>query len=304
MNVLVTGATGFIGENTCFLLSQRGHWVVPVLRLASQAAAFKMNYKEVIVANLCESGSLEAAIKIEPNIVVHLAAVLPPSFTGDQAKRVADINKKIDENVFYFCKNIGVGAVYASGASVYGMGNTEIKTESSPCNPVGHYVAEKLYGEHLGMKLLTIEGLQFTSLRINAPYGPGQKAMTVLNIFIERAIQGLPLLYHGSGTRQQDFTFVNDIAKAISLATEKEKGGVFNISGGRSVSMRQLAELVVRFVPGCRSIVGPSGKEDPQEGSTALFSIEKAKNELGWVPETSLESGIEKCVLSKLAEKQ
>ncbi|MFX0197885.1 MAG: NAD-dependent epimerase/dehydratase family protein, partial [Candidatus Hodarchaeota archaeon] len=123
---------------------------------------------------------------------------------------------------------------------------------------------------------------------------------TVLNIFIERAIQGLPLLYHGSGTRQQDFTYVHDIAVAICLAVEKSKSGVFNISGGRPVSMKKLAELVVSLVNGCQSLIKPSGREDPQEGSTALFSIEKAKRELGWSPKTSLKLGIKKCVLHKL----
>ena len=44
-----------------------------------------------------------------------------------------------------------------------------------------------------------------------------------MDIFIERAISGLPLLYHGSDSRQQDFTYVDDIAESIALATENKK---------------------------------------------------------------------------------
>lgn len=300
MKILVTGAGGFIGEDACVFLAQRGHRVIPLLRSASQADAFKKKYKTVLVADLFESGSLETARHPEPDFVVHLAAVLPRSFIGEEAQRAADINKKIDENVFCFCQSTGVGALYASTASVYGLGDGETKTESSACNPIGYYVAEKLCSEQMGKQMVKSEGLQFTSLRINAPYGPGQKTRTVLNIFIERAIQGLPLLYHGSGTRQQDFTYVHDIAVAICLAVEKSKSGVFNISGGRPVSMKELGELVVRSVNGCQSSIQPSGDEDPQEGSRALFSIEKARKELGWIPKTSLESGIKKCALFKL----
>lgn len=300
MKILVTGAGGFIGRNTCNFLAQRGHKVIPLLRSGTQAGVFKNDYETVLVADLLDRYALNTAMQTKPDAVLHLAAMLPTSFTGKQAKRIADINKKIDENVFHFCRSIGVGALYASGASVYGLGDGRIRTESSTCNPIGHYVAEKLYGEKMGKEILRCEGLQFTSLRINAPYGPNQKTRTVMNVFIERAIQGLPLFYHGFGTRQQDFTYVGDIAEAISLAIEKGKSGVFNISGGRPVSMKELAELVVRSVNGCKSSIQSSEDEDPQEGSRALFSIEKAKKELGWIPKTSLESGIKQCVLFKL----
>lgn len=300
MKILVTGAGGFIGKNTCIFLAQRGHKVIPLLRSASQAEVFKHHYPTVLVADLLEPDALKAAVQTKPDMVMHLAAMLPTSFNGKQTKRIADMNKKIDENVFHFCKSMIVGAIYASGASVYGLGDGEIKTETSTCNPIGHYIAEKLYGEKIGKDILRSERLQFTSLRINAPYGPNQKTRTVMNVFIERAIKGLPLLYHGFGTRQQDFTYVDDIAEAISLAIEKEKSGVFNISGERPITMKELAEVVVRSVNGCQSSIQSTSAEDYQEGTKALFSIEKAKKELDWIPKTSLESGIKKCVLFKL----
>ncbi|MFX0115100.1 MAG: NAD-dependent epimerase/dehydratase family protein [Candidatus Hodarchaeota archaeon] len=300
----MTGAGGFIGKNTCIFLSKTGHKVIPLLRSVSQAGALNEKYETVVACDLSKSYSLEAAKKSKPDIVVHLAAKLPTSFFGGEVKRIADINRKIDDNILHFCRNIGVGALYASTCSVYGRDEGEIKVESSKCHPLGDYAEEKLYGERLGEELLEREGLQFTSLRINAPYGPGQRTRTVLNIFVERAIEGSPLLYHGSGTRQQDFTYVKDIAEAIFHAIERGKSGVFNISGGEPVTMKQLGELVVRSVNGCQSVIQASGEEDPQEGSTALFSIEKAKSELGWVPRTSLESGVKEFVMHKMAEKQ
>jgi UDP-glucose 4-epimerase len=304
MRVLVTGAGGFIAESTCAFLSQKSHEVIPLLRSAPKAGVLKEEYNTVVVCDLSKSSSLEAARQSKPDFVVHLAAVLPISFYGKGVQRIANINRKIDENLLHFCRNIGAGALYASTASVYGPGDGEEKKESSASNPLGDYAEEKLYGEQLGKEILGAEGLQFTALRINAPYGPGQRTRTVLNIFVEKAIEGSPLLYHGSGTRQQDFTYVVDIAEAISLAIERGKSGVFNISGGRPVTMKQLGDLVVRSVNGCQSMIQPSGEEDSQEGSTALFSIEKAKRELGWVPRTSLESGINKCVLHRMAEKR
>lgn len=303
MRILVTGAGGFIGRNACAFLAQTRHEVIPLFHSASQAELYSDKFEQVVVCDLSRPNSFEAARQSRPDIVVHLAALLPTSFFDEGVQNITNTNRKIDENLIYSCSNMGTGVLYASGASVYGPGDEQIKTESSACNPIGDYVGEKLFAEQLGKELLESEGLQFTSLRINAPYGPGQRTRTVLNTFLDRAIKGSPLLYHGSGERQQDFTYVDDIVEAILLAIEFNKSGVFNISGGRPVTMKRLAELVVRSVEGCRSYVQPSGEDDPQEGSTALFSIEKAKRELGWIPRTSLESGIKKCVLHRTAEK-
>ncbi|MGH9721280.1 MAG: hypothetical protein ACRD8O_13775, partial [Bryobacteraceae bacterium] len=76
--------------------------------------------------------------------------------------------------------------------------------------------------------------------------------------------------------------------------------GIFNIASAQPVSMKTLAELVVRAAPGCQSQVRPSGEPDTQEGATALVSIDKAARMLGWKPRTSLEDGIAACVRARL----
>jgi UDP-glucose 4-epimerase len=302
--VLVTGAGGFIGKHTCTLLAERGHKVFPVLRVADDLANLKEGFSEAFLADLSKSAVPDEASRVKSEVVVHLAAALPKSGDAGEMKRVAEINKWIDQNILHWCQEQGVGAIYASGASVYGLGNGDVKVESSPCNPVGEYVAEKLFGEEMGAKLLESRGLQFAALRISAPFGPHQRARTVLNIFVERAIQGVPLLYHGSGNRQQDFTYVKDVAEAFSLAVERGVSGIFNICSGRPVSMKQLAKLVIRVAPDCKSSAEPSGQVDPQEGTKALFSIEKARDELAWTPRTPLDLGIRRCVRSKLVEEK
>jgi UDP-glucose 4-epimerase len=304
MRILVSGANGFIGANTCRYLAGKAHTIIPVIRSDKQAQFFASFYPNVVAADLMQYGSLKETESLKPDIVVHLAAERPELFVGEDARNVADANAKIDRNVLGFCRDTGIGLIYASGTSVYGLEGGHLMTELDPIDPIGPYVEQKAESERLSQEILSLHGLPFMSLRICAPYGPGQRAKTVMRIFIERAIEGSPLIYHGSGTRQQDFTYVEDIAEAISLAVEKGKSGVFNISGGEPVTMKELAELVVRFVNGCRSVIRASGEKDPQEGSTALFSVEKAKRELGWVPRTSLASGIKKCVLYEMAEKR
>jgi nucleoside-diphosphate-sugar epimerase len=182
-----------------------------------QAGLLKSNYRWVVLGDLKGSGWIKAAQRTRPDIIVHLAAESPNSFYGDEARRLAESNSQIDYNVFKFCTETGTGLIYASGTSVYGFEDGRIKRESGDIDPVGPYVEQKAESERVGLELFPLRGLQFAALRICAPYGPGQNARTVLNIFIERALNGMPLLYHGTGSRQQDYSYISDIATVVSL---------------------------------------------------------------------------------------
>jgi UDP-glucose 4-epimerase len=179
------------------------------------------------------------------------------------------------------------------------LGDGSVKTESADPKPVGPYVAQKVQSEKFGQALLLNNGINFISLRISAPYGPGQKSRTVLNIFIERALKGLALLYHGTGSRQQTFTHIDDVVHAFDRAIESGASGIFNIAGSEFVTVKQLADLVVSIIPNCASEVRPSEIKDPQEGATAMFSITKARQILGWRPTVSLKTGLTSCIQGK-----
>lgn len=301
--VLVTGARGFIGTHTCMNLAAAGLTVIRMAHLKPQNAFSATGGSSCYIdssANLSEPDAIERALIAAglecPDALVHLAARRPSAFVGKEADSAAEVNRVIDEGVFRFCSRFKIQTIYSSGTSVYGLGGGVLKVENSPANPIGAYAQGKLMGEELGGKLLQDHNISFTALRISAPYGPFQQTNTVIRIFVGRALQNLPLLYDGSGSRMQDFTFAMDIADAILLAVRSGRGGTYNIATGRAISMKQLAELVRDSIPGCKSEIGPSGKEDPQEGATALFSVDKARLELGWRAETRIEAGVGKCV--------
>ena len=130
-------------------------------------------------------------------------------------------------------------------------------------------------------------------MRICAPYGPRQKTRTVLRIFIECAQNGSPLMYHGSGLREQDFVQVEDVAAAIlSAIRHPAANGIFNIAGGSPISMKDLAHLVARTVGNPLAKVCASGCPDHQENYRARFSLKRAEELLGWKPTIKLEQGI------------
>ena len=231
MRVVVTGAAGFLGRSVSSRLEEQGNEVIRVARTPGNLRASER--ASALYLDLRRPDVFKHSLPSNLDTIVHLAAAIPTSFTGTDANNAAQANIAIDRNVFLACRDLGVATIYASGTSVYGLGNSGPHVESAPTSAVGPYVAAKIAGEHAGKELLQARGIPFTVLRISAPYGPGQQARTVLRLFIERGLQDLPLQYHGTGSRQQDFTYVADVVDAVAKACRIQPRGIYNIASGR-----------------------------------------------------------------------
>ncbi len=290
MKILVAGAGGLIGSYVVRALHYANHKVTGLYR---KAPDHKKNYPWTFTeADLTEDKSRLILERAVPEAIVHCAAVLPKQFEGEEAEQVAEINQRIDDQVIRFCTDRGCDLIYTSSTSIYGLTGFPWNEMSEVC-PIGPYAAAKFKTEQ------RISALKNRSviLRISSPYAPEQRLRTVLRIFIERAIANLDLYYHGTGERQQDFTAAEDVVQAILCAISySDINGIFNISNGNPISMRDLAEFVLRCVPGTKNRVLPSGQPDPQENYRAFFDISKAKNMLKWEPSISLEYGIKRWV--------
>ncbi|MGH9721188.1 MAG: NAD-dependent epimerase/dehydratase family protein, partial [Bryobacteraceae bacterium] len=218
---IITGAAGFLGRHTLCRLAAAGYRVAGLAR--TRPAWWDGCQERLFEADLQQAGTFEEICRsvAQPVTLVHLAARLPASAVALDDTGVAAHNRLIDDHVLRVCQRLRIPVVYASTCSVYGRSGTLPHTEEAAPNHPIPYVAEKLDAEQLGMEWLGGEGIPFTALRISAPYGPAHQARTVMNIFIERALEGEPLLYHGSGSRQQDFVFATDVADAIRLALDR-----------------------------------------------------------------------------------
>lgn len=286
MRIVVTGAGGFLGSEVIARLSDKGHEVLPLSHRESGDARR---------VDLTDATQLKR-VSWKCDVLIHTAARVPETFEGGDVDCAAEINRVMDRNVFEYSARRNIAVVYASTTSVYPPRTTDALTnEESETAPRGPYSEAKLESEAVGRELLGLRGIPFAALRINAPYGPGQRARTVLQMFLERLLEGQALFYYGAGTREQDFTFVADVASAIEHASTRRVSGVFNVSGGRPISMKALAQLLVDMYPHLHSRVVLAAREDEQEGVKARFSCRKAALELGWIPTTTLEEGLRAC---------
>ncbi|WP_339606807.1 NAD(P)-dependent oxidoreductase [uncultured Roseivirga sp.] len=285
--VLVTGANGLVGRAVALKLSDNTdlHYVV-----RDQSKALNCNGK-IIVGDLHNINVFSEIERLAPDVIVHCAAQIPRSISGND-QSIYDYNNRIDQSIFSVVNELGCWLIYFSSTAVYGMNEslTEV-AESSKTNRSSFYAAQKIDSEGWVTRNIK-KGL---ILRINAPYDEVINESTVLGKFLNHAIEGSTLKYYGNGTRVQDFTNVLDIATLIShlIQEEKLKPGIFNISFGDPINMKNLAELIVKLSKG-ESKIESSGNVDPQENYRAIYSIEKAKEELGWLPRISLSEGIQK----------
>ena len=281
-HVLVTGAAGLLGGAVCRALEARG------ARFTALGHNVEPPFPSTRRADLTQPGALDGIDDVDA--VVHAAAALPPSF--EAGAEAAAVNRSIDGNVLLAAERFGARVVYASGAALYAPGSGAALDECAPLEPRGPYLAQKAESERRGAAWSARTGLPFTALRVSAPYGLGQRARTVIQVFIERAVAGDDLEYFGSGGREQDFTWADDAAQAFVRALEGPPGS-YNVASGSPVSIRALAALVAEVAGLGDAAVRPAGRPDPQEGALARYDVTAARDRLGWTPSTTLRRGVE-----------
>lgn len=295
---LVTGATGFIGNALVTELRRRGWAVVAVTR---RPVGLSDPGVTCLAGDLerPESLDLDAAGVGPVQAVFHLAARMPTHLPP------ADVATYLTANAVATARFLGskvareaTSFVYASGLTVIGKPETLPVAEDHPTRPLHPYLLSKLCGELACELVRRTEGRRVTSLRITSPYGSGMPPTSVLPRFVRQALDSEDLSWFGSGGRTQNFVHVADVVRALLLASETPSPGVYNLAGPASVSMKDLARMIVRLAQGSQSRAVPSGSPDPQDDFRWEIDLRGAEAGLGYRPEVTLERGIGELIAS------
>lgn len=292
--ILVTGATGFIGQHLVKRLIEEEAEVYAVSKRGG-----KVKNVSVDPLDLTSTEEINEYTKDkEFDAVFHLSAFIPVSFLSDEAESSFYANIQMTKNVLDILrKQRGGKFIYASSASVYNKVKKDIiLTEELNVWPDNFYTISKYTGELLAEMYRQAFGITSISLRISAPYGPGNLKHTVINIFIEKALRGENLVLFGTGERRQDFTYISDVIDALMLSYKKEVNGVFNIASGESTPMKEVASLVLEAIPGTSSQIVFSRADDSQEGYYPNISLHNSKRFLGYAPKICLREGLKRTI--------
>ena len=289
---LVTGATGFIGNHLVRELRCQGWAVICLTRNPLRAEDTGI---ECLAADLFRPESL---IPIRPrlagvDVVFHLAAQLPVVQPPVDESVYFKVNARATFQLLRLAVDAGVGSfVYLSSIGVIGRPEILPIHENHPARPEHPYFVSKLCAELYCEWVRSTENIRATSLRVVSPYGPAMPDGPVLAKFVRQALKSEDIFLHGTGERRQNFVHVRDVVQASLLAAETSHPGVYNVASGSSVSMRHLAEMILRLTPGSRSSVRASGKPDPQEGYHWDIDLSRSQNRLGYLPGVSLDAGL------------
>ena len=128
--------------------------------------------------------------------------------------------------------------------------------------------------------------------RISAPFGYGICGNSVIPKFIKRLLNNEKIELWGIGSREQVFTFCEDIGYACELAVKHESSGIYNITSGPAITMMDLALKIIEGLNKNQSDLVLLDKFDPLEGKRISIDITKAKNELHYQPKFGLDQGL------------
>jgi UDP-glucose 4-epimerase len=195
--------------------------------------------------------------------------------------------------------------LFMSSRLVYGVTGHEPVGEDHPQRPTSLYGLHKLTVEHYYRIYYQHYDVPYTILRLTNPYGPFQLPRRtqygVINGFVMTALRGGTIQLYGGGQQLRDYIHARDVASAVLRASidPSAVGQVFNVGAGESVSLGDMARLIVDVV-GCGQIQNVPWPEHYRQVETGDFVCDTSRIQriLGWRPEIDLERGLRQTVES------
>ncbi len=302
MRFIVTGGAGFIGSNLVEGLVELGD--VTIIDDLSSGNLDNLEHllkRDDVSLERLSVTDLEGMKPHFEDIdcVFHLAAVSNISSSVADPLRTNDVNVKGTLNVLLAARDSGVRkVVFTSSASVYGDTEEVPTTESALPDPLSPYAVTKLAGEYYCDVFSDLYGLETTSLRPFNVYGPRQDPNSqyagVIPLFIRSLLEGEVPTIDGDGEQTRDFVYVKDVVRAFIQAIDHRAKGVYNIAGGKGISINELFRQV-------SSILGVDveplhGEPRPGDVRHSTADITRAKKYLGYEPEYDIRRGLEETI--------
>lgn len=276
MNILVTGAAGFIGFHLCKKLVEIGHTVVGLDNINGYYSVQlkldrlkQLGIKEVFEGELTESEfhnekfqfiklNLEDRNKLpilfeklQFDVVCNLAAQAGVRYSIENPKAYIDSNIVGFVNLLECMRHSGVKKlIYASSSSVYGM-NDKIPFETSDRvdQPISLYAATKKSNELMAYTYSHLYKIQMIGLRFFTVYGPWGRPDMAMFLFTDAILNNKPIKVFNEGKLSRDFTYIDDIVNGIEKTiiepqSDNELYTIYNIGNGSPVKLMKFIEAI------------------------------------------------------------
>lgn len=331
-NILVTGGAGFVGYHLVnklilqepaqlYLLDDLNDYYPPVLkykRLEKLGIQYMGQLDWVTSsiypnvhfakADIADKLRLEQLISFKPvDFIFHLAAQAGVRYSFTHPETYLHSNLIGFFNVLELAKQLKVRhMIYASSSSVYGNNASLPFHESDPImHPMNLYAATKASNELMAYAYSSLYKIPMTALRFFTVYGPFGRPDMAYFKFADNIIHQRPIAVHGNGLLKRDFTFIDDIVVSMVLMMNNQPTAeipheVYNIGNHHPVELLYFIELLENFC-GKKAIL-QFVPEATGEMQVTYADIDKLVSKIGYQPETSLETGLERFMTWYLSE--
>jgi dTDP-glucose 4,6-dehydratase len=336
MKILVTGAAGFIGSNLVrYLIEQTDHRVLAYDKLTyagnlESLSDFDDHQRYAFIqADICNSESLHQAFADhQPEGVMHLAAESHVDRSIDGPGEFIETNivgtfrllqaarqhfQSLDSS-----RRERFRFLHVSTDEVYGsLGpNDPAFSETTSYDPHSPYSASKASSDHLARAWNDTYGFPVLITNCSNNYGPYQFPEKLIPVVILKALAGEPIPVYGAGENVRDWLYVVDHARALeSVLVNGTVGQTYNVGGNNELRNIDLVRMLCRLLDELRPIaehreLSAEQRRDlssyadlitfvtdrPGHDMRYAINAEKIKQQLGWEPQESAETGFRKTV--------
>jgi nucleoside-diphosphate-sugar epimerase len=306
MRVLITGSSGQIGTNLALRLQRDGHDVFGVdKRQNPWTEAFPTLLQDLAGHYPAFTGGIGGVEYPPVDLVVHLAAHAKVHQLVREPHRALE-NAIMTFNVLEYARGLGLPLVFSSTREVYGDVHRfeEYAEEAADfAYTESPYSASKITSEAFIYSYARCYGLDYLVFRFSNVYGRYDNDLwrmeRVLPLFMHQLSRGEPITIFGGDQKVLDFTYVDDcvdgIARGIyALADARVANQTINLAYGQGNTLVRAAELIAAELG-----VDPQINHAPSllgEVTHYIADVSKARELLGWEPETALADGIPRSV--------
>ena len=283
-NVLITGGSGFIGSYVVDALV-KNKYKVTILDLNQP----KRKDVKFIQGSILDKSIIRSALK-NINIIFHLAAV--SDITKVKEIPLKTIKTNILGTTFLLegARNANIDRfVFASSIYSYGAaGNL--------------YTTSKTASELIIKNYKLIYGQKFTILRYATAYGPRNREVDAVSIFVRRALKNLDLIIHGNGQQKRNYVYAEDLGYGSLFALEKKATNkIITLVSKRDTKIIDLARMIIKITKS-KSKIFFDKKKRRLDDFTSVFSYKSnhEKNLMIWRSKYSLEKGLKKYIELKI----
>jgi UDP-glucuronate 4-epimerase len=323
LNILVTGAAGFIGSTTARFLLERGDTVVGIdnindyytpqlkhdrLALLEQDFGSTFSFRKL---DFSDAAALQSALRgLEFDRIIHLGAQAGVRYSIENPGAYVQSNLVGHANMLELARQRkSTHFVYASSSSVYG-GNKVLpfRVEDRVDHPLSLYAATKKSDELITESYANLFRVPATGLRFFTVYGPWGRPDMAMWIFTKALYEGGDLPVFNGGDMKRDFTYIDDIVAGVVACVDnppaddgKPKAGgssqphaLYNIGNNRSEQLLRVIELLEQET-GRKAQINRLPMQ-PGDVSETFADISAIQNDLGFEPRTTIEDGVPRFV--------